>query len=344
MLLVSTSIRNAKFRCIRKSLLLNVIQKPFSSSSSSNPNKKDTTTTSTTTTTSSWIDSNRIPSTIRPYLHLMRADKQVGSMLLLWPCCWGIALATPMYQFPDPIIITKFAVGAVLMRSAGCIINDMWDKDFDKHVERTRLRPLASGQLSMLQASGCLIACLCPSLGILLSMNTKSVLVGLASIPLVIVYPLMKRYTYFPQLVLGLTFNWGVLVGFVEVSSLSLVHALPLYCGGVFWTLVYDTIYGYQDREDDAKLGLKSTSLFIGDRPQSVLGAMSVSMLASIEFAGYTCGLSLPFYAGLGLSGAHLFWQIVSLDITNKINLWQRFTANQHIGALVTASIVAGHF
>lgn len=297
------------------------------------------------TPTRSWIDSNKIPKYIQPYLHLMRVDKQVGTLLLLWPCCWGVALATPLYQLPDPFIMVKFALGAVLMRSAGCIINDMWDKDYDKHVERTRLRPLASGQLNMWQASGALVSCLLPSLGILLSMNTNSVLVGIASVPLVIIYPLMKRYTYFPQLVLGLTFNWGILVGFVEVAgSLSLAHVLPLYVGGVFWTLVYDTIYGYQDREDDAKLGLKSTSLLFGDKPQVVLSALSVSMITTIGLAGYMSGLTTPFYAGLGVVGTHLLWQVSSLDVTDKENLWYRFRSNQHIGALVMLSIAAGHF
>lgn len=337
--MLRSSVLLVRLKCFSSKRSLLCLLKSFSSSPNINSN------TNNITPTKSWIDSDRIPKKMQPYLHLMRADKQVGSMLLLWPCFWGISLATPLHQFPDPIIMMKFAVGAVLMRSAGCIINDMWDKDFDKHVERTRLRPLASGQLSLWQAGGALVTCLVPSLGVLLSMNPTSVWIGLASVPLVVAYPLMKRYTYFPQFVLGLAFNWGVLVGFVEAAgSLSLPHAIPLYVGGVCWTLVYDTIYGYQDREDDAKLGLKSTSLFFGDRPQAVLGALSATTLAAIGLAGYTSALTTPFYAGLGLSGAHLLWQISTLDVRDKANLWRRFSANQHVGALVTASIIAGHF
>ena len=203
---------------------------------------------------SSWINSS--PKSIRPYLKLMRMDKQAGTLMLLWPCAWSIALAAPVGSLPSAILLAKFSIGAVLMRSAGCIINDIWDKDFDKHVERTKDRPLACGELSVPQALGALGLTLTASLAILMSMNHTSIMLGFASMPLVIAYPLMKRYTYFPQLVLGLAFNFGAFIGWTEVTGmLSLMHTLPLYIGGVCWTLVYDTIYGYQDRQDDAKLG-----------------------------------------------------------------------------------------
>ena len=203
---------------------------------------------------SSWINSS--PKSIQPYLRLMRIDKQAGTMMLLWPCAWSIALAAPIGSLPSAILLAKFSIGAVLMRSAGCIINDIWDKDFDKHVERTKNRPLASGELNVPQALGTLGLTLTASLAILMSMNQTSIMLGFASMPLVIAYPLMKRYTYFPQLVLGLAFNFGAFIGWTEVTGmLSLMHTLPLYIGGVCWTLVYDTIYGYQDRQDDAKLG-----------------------------------------------------------------------------------------
>ncbi len=208
---------------------------------------------------SSWIDNDRIPTSVRPYLHLARADKQVGTWLLLWPCFWGISLAAPVETLPDFFLISKFAVGAVLMRSAGCVINDIWDKDFDKHVARTKNRPLASGALSVPQALAFLSAQLTCALGVLVTFNADSILVGLASMPLVVAYPLMKRITYFPQFILGLAFNWGVLLGWTAVtgsaSLTDLLPALPLYAGGVCWTLIYDTLYGYQDRSDDLKLG-----------------------------------------------------------------------------------------
>lgn len=203
---------------------------------------------------SSWID--KTPVRLQPYLHLSRADKQVGTMLLLWPCIWSTALAAPVGEMPDLLLMGKFAVGAVVMRSAGCIINDLWDKDFDKHVERTKTRPLASGEITVPKALGYLGLNLAAGLTVLVSLNTNSILLGFCSMPLVIAYPLMKRITYAPQFVLGLTFNWGALIGWTAVhGSCSWEHVLPLYGAGVCWTLVYDTLYGYQDRKDDKKLG-----------------------------------------------------------------------------------------
>lgn len=222
-------------------------------------------------------------------------DKQVGTMLLLWPCIWSTALAAPLGSLPDPMLLAQFTVGALVMRGAGCTINDLWDKDFDKHVERTKSRPLASGDLTVNQALAFLAGQLTCGLGVLLSLNPESILLALASMPLVVAYPLMKRFTDFPQLVLGLTFNWGALVGWTAaagshtsiagavlaqqsqhcgllevpgqllstaaaaVSSLPpglVEQALPLYGAGVCWTLVYDTLYGYQDRKDDKMIGM----------------------------------------------------------------------------------------
>lgn len=205
----------------------------------------------------SWIDnSSWIPVYAKPYLHLARADKQVGTMLLLWPCCWSVALAAPLGSLPDFLLMFKFGLGAVIMRSAGCIINDIWDREFDKHVERTKNRPLATGALSVYQALAFLGCNLSAGLAVLLSFNFNSILLGFCSMPFVISYPLMKRFTNFPQLLLGLTFNWGALMGWTAVhGSISLVNVLPLYAAGVCWTLVYDTLYAYQDRKDDLKLG-----------------------------------------------------------------------------------------
>lgn len=205
----------------------------------------------------SWIDSELVPVKVRPYLHLSRADKQIGTMLLLWPCAWGIGLAAPVGEFPDMVLLSRFAVGALVMRSAGCVINDLWDKDFDKHVERTKTRPLASGAISVPQALGLLGLQLTAGLAVLVGLNPTSIALGMASMPLVVAYPLMKRFTYWPQFVLGLTFNWGSLLGYTAVtgSMSSLTAALPLYGAGVCWTLIYDTLYGYQDRDDDSKLG-----------------------------------------------------------------------------------------
>lgn len=242
----------------------------------------------------SWIDHKLIPAQCRPYMHLARMDKQVGTMLLMWPCIWSVALATPMGQLPSLIMLSKFALGSFVMRGAGCTINDLWDRDFDKHVERTKSRPLANGDITVPQALGFLCVQLSCGMGVLLSLNAESIVLGMASMPLVVCYPLMKRFTNWPQLVLGLTFNWGALVGWTatrgsDASILSAVmggmavdsswasavealcatavsatsnlppglldHALPLYAAGVCWTLVYDTLYGYQDRKDDKTIG-----------------------------------------------------------------------------------------
>ena len=162
------------------------------------------------TTSTSWIDSKYIHPYAKPYLKLARADKQVGTALLFWPCLWSIEIATPAGNIPDPIIISKFLAGAIIMRSVGCIINDIWDKDFDKHVERTKIRPLASGELTLTEALLFLVGNLSAGLGILTSLDPACLKLGFSIMPLVIIYPLMKRITYFPQLVLGMTFNWFI--------------------------------------------------------------------------------------------------------------------------------------
>jgi len=284
----------------------------------------------------------------KPYLHLARADKQVGTLLLLWPCCWSTALAAPLGSLPDFVLMSKFAVGALVMRGAGCTINDMWDRDFDKHVERTKNRPLASGAVTMPQAAGFLCAQLTCGLGVLLSLDQSCITLGLASMPLVVAYPLMKRFTNWPQFVLGLTFNWGALVGWSAVhGSLSNLPAvIPLYAAGVCWTLVYDTLYGYQDRRDDKKLGLKSTSLHLGDEPQWALTAIASGMLAGLTASGAAVGLSPVYYGGVAGVGAQLLWQIWTADVSgnNPSNLWQRFESNKYLGGAITALIIAGHY
>lgn len=295
----------------------------------------------------SWIDETPwIPKSARPYLHLARVDKQVGTLLLLWPCIWSTALAAPIGCLPDPFIMTQFAVGAFIMRGAGCTINDIWDQKYDRNVERTKARPLASGDLNTRQALGFLTAQLSCGLGLLVTFDYNCIILGFASMPLVIVYPLMKRFTNWPQLVLGLAFNWGALMGWpaVHAGCLGWEHALPLYASGVCWTLVYDTIYGYQDRKDDAKLGLKSTSLHLGDHPQVALTGIASGMVGGLTVAGYSTGLTLPFYIGVGALGGQLMWQIWTADLNDPKNLWRRFNSNKYAGALVTASIVLGHF
>jgi len=360
---------------------------------------------------SSWIDQNFVPEKVRPYLHLARADKQVGTLLLMWPCVWSTCLAAPIGCAPDIWLLAKFAIGSVVMRGAGCTINDLWDKDFDKHVERTKSRPLASGAISVPQALTFLGLQLSCGLGVLVSLNVETVLLGLCSMPFVVCYPLMKRFTNWPQFVLGLTFNWGALVGWsASASSTSnssfastlwhavycnsagttssiddatidavgdnalafgldatgtvhslastvldtvsifpvvediAIHALPLYGAGVCWTLIYDTLYGYQDRKDDAKIGLKSTALYLGDRPQPVLTGLSCVMLSGILMAGHSVHLTTPFYFGAAAMWVHSIWQIWTADVENPQNLWVRFNSNKYSGGLLAAAIIAGHY
>jgi len=221
---------------------------------SNNENKPTPPTVPTT-----WVEHAIIPNKIKPYLYLARVDKPIGTLLLFWPCCWSVALAAPMGALPDFLLMSKFLLGAFVMRGAGCTINDLWDQDFDRQVERTKTRPLASGALNTQQALLFLGMQLSAGLGVLVTFNTTSIVTGMLSMPLVVAYPLMKRFTYWPQFVLGLTFNWGVWVGWTAVhDAVAYSQLAPLYAAGVCWTLVYDTLYGYQDRSDDKKIGKDS--------------------------------------------------------------------------------------
>ena len=283
----------------------------------------------------------------KPYMELARMDKPIGSMLLFWPCCWGVALAAPAGAMPDLALMAQFGVGAFVMRGAGCTINDLWDRDFDKHVERTKNRPLARGAVTVPQALGFLGAQLSAGLAVLVSLpNVENcVMIGMASMPLVVAYPLMKRYTNYPQLVLGLTFNWGVLVGWTAVTGQfpTLQETIPVYVSGVFWTLIYDTLYGYQDRKDDKKLGLKSTSLHLGDKPQLPLTACAAAMMGGFVSTGVALDLGSMYYAGTAVAVSHCLWQIWTADIDDPANLWTRFESNKYTGAVVTAALALGH-
>lgn len=290
-----------------------------------------------------WVD-RHAPASIKPYLKLIRIDRPIGTMLLLWPCWWSIAIAAPHGTVPDLALMATFGIGAVVMRGAGCTINDLWDKDFDAQVARTKSRPLASGTLTPFQAITFLGAQLSVGLAVLLSLNNYSIVLGAASLGVVIVYPLMKRFTYWPQLVLGVAFNWGALLGWAAVKgSLALPVVLPLFAGGIAWTLVYDTIYAHQDKADDAALGLKSTALLFGDgHSPLVLSALSGVFGAAVCAAGYAAGLSSPFYAGVGAAVAHLLWQVNTADWNDRLGLNQRFVSNNVVGALVFGGILAG--
>lgn len=290
---------------------------------------------------SSIVDNS--PTSIKPYLKLIRFDKQIGTWLLYLPCTWSICMAASPGCLPDVRMLALFGTGALLMRSAGCVINDLWDRDIDKQVSRTKSRPLASGELTPLQGLTCLAGLLTSALMILLSFNWYSIILGASSVSLVVLYPLMKRITYWPQAVLGLTMNWGCLLGWSAVQgSCDWSVVLPLYAGGVFWTLIYDTIYAHQDKVDDIKAGVKSTALLFGDRTKPILASFTVVMATSLFVAGHNCAQEWMYYVSLMSVVGHMGWQISSMDISNPDDCASKFKSNKYLGMLLTAGIVLG--
>ncbi|XP_071485878.1 4-hydroxybenzoate polyprenyltransferase, mitochondrial-like [Diadema antillarum] len=246
-------------------------------------------------------------------------------------------------QFPDLYMLGIFGLGALLMRGAGCTINDMWDKDFDKSVERTKVRPIAAGEITRFQALVFLGCQLSAALAILLSFNWYSVALGASSMFLVVSYPLMKRITYWPQAVLGLTFNWGAMLGWSAVQgSCDWSVVLPLYLAGVSWTLVYDTIYGHQDKKDDMILGLKSTSIYMGERTKPWLTGFGVAMICGLVTAGLNADQTLPYYLAVSLVAAQLGSQIWTVDINNPEDCWNKFRSNKRLGLIILAGIITG--
>src|SRR5215469_348452 len=212
---------------------------------------------------SDWVE-RWLPARSRPYARLARLDRPIGTWLLLFPGWWGIALASE--RWPDPMLLLLFAIGAVSMRGAGCTLNDLADRHYDGQVARTRLRPLPSGAVSVRRAIVFLVLQLALGATVLLSLNWPTVLLGCAVLGLIGTYPFMKRITYWPQVFLGLNFNWGALLGWTAVTGALAPPPLLLYVGGVFWTIGYDTIYAHQDKEDDVRIGVKSSAIALGER------------------------------------------------------------------------------
>ncbi|CAL8249101.1 unnamed protein product [Merluccius merluccius] len=287
---------------------------------------------------------NWAPASVQPYLRLMRVDKPIGTWLLYLPCTWSIGLAADPGCLPHLGMLTLFGVGAVLMRGAGCTINDMWDKDFDRKVSRTATRPIAAGDVSQMQALVFLGGQLSLALGVLLCLNYYSIALGAASLSLVVTYPLMKRVTYWPQLVLGLAFNWGALLGWAAVAgSCDWSVCLPLYFSGVMWTLIYDTIYAHQDKEDDVKIGVKSTALMFREQTKPWLMGFTASMMAGLTVAGVNAEQTLPYYLTLSAVAVHLTHQIYTLDINKPEDCWKKFVSNRNLGLLLFLGIIAGN-
>jgi 4-hydroxybenzoate polyprenyltransferase len=281
----------------------------------------------------------RLPPRLRAFAVLARWDRPIGTWLLLIPCWWSTLLA------PGPLrldLIVLFAIGAVAMRGAGCVVNDFWDRELDARVERTRNRPLASGFITPIEAFlFVLLQCLVGLL-VLLQLNLAAIITGFASVPLIVIYPLMKRVTWWPQAFLGITFNWGALVGWVAVTGEIGLPALLLYAAGFFWTLGYDTIYAHQDKVDDALVGVRSSARLLGERTERWLWVFYGVSLALLALAGVAAGLGPLYLLGLVAVAAHFAWQIRTLERDVPANCLARFRSNRDAGLLVAAAILLG--
>ncbi|MBL8671947.1 MAG: 4-hydroxybenzoate octaprenyltransferase [Alphaproteobacteria bacterium] len=288
-----------------------------------------------------WIE--RLPAWMRPYARLARIDRPVGAELLLYPCWWGAALAAARDgRLPDWWHILLFAVGAFVMRAAGCVLNDWADRDFDRQVERTRARPLASGALSVRQAFVFLSLLLLFGLAILLQFNGATIAAGVASLPLVVVYPFMKRITWWPQAFLGLVFSWGALVGWTSWTGALELPALLLYAGGIAWVLGYDTIYAHQDKEDDALVGVRSSALRLGAGTRPWLFGFYGSAVLLWGAAGAAAGAGPLLYAGLAAAATQLAVQAWRVDIDDPRSCLRAFRSNRWTGWIVFAAAIAG--
>ena len=288
-----------------------------------------------------WVD-RYAPSSLRPYLQLARADRPIGGWLLMWPCWWSAALAAIHTGQPYPNLwhLGLFLIGAHVMRGAGCVWNDFLDRKIDAEVERTRSRPLPSGRVSAKAALGFMVALALTGLVVLLQFNAFSIGLGIASLGVVAVYPLMKRITSWPQAVLGLAFGWGALMGWAAAFGRLDLPALLLYAGTILWIIGYDTIYAHQDKEDDALIGMRSTALRFGAQTKPWLIGLYGGAWLLQTLAGSTAGAGPVFLAGMLLALAHLAWQIATLDTENGSNCLARFRSNHGYGALLFAAIL----
>lgn len=289
-----------------------------------------------------WVDAIA-PQSWRPYLRLARADRPIGAWLLLWPCWWSLAMAgiATDAAYPDPWYMALFAIGALVMRAAGCTWNDITDRDYDSQVARTRSRPIPSGQVSVQGAIVFMVGLSLAGLMVLLQFNTFTILLGIASLGLVAIYPFMKRFTYWPQVFLGLAFSWGGFLGWAAVLGELSLSPFLLYAASIAWTVGYDTIYAHQDKEDDALLGLKSTALKFGENTKPWLTLFYGIAFIGIASAGITAGAGTVFCLGLVAAAAHFIWQIATLDVSDGANCLKRFRSNRDFGVIVFAALVA---
>jgi 4-hydroxybenzoate polyprenyltransferase len=290
--------------------------------------------------TGNWVDL-RAPAIARPYLRLARLDRPIGSWLLLMPCWWSAGLAgMAADRLPSLTHIVLFFIGAFAMRGAGCTWNDLVDRDLDGKVERTRSRPIPSGQVTVGQATAFMLAQAFVGLLVLLQFNMFTILTGLASLAVVAVYPFMKRVTYWPQIFLGLAFSWGALMGWPAAFGRLDAAAFVLYAGSIAWVIGYDTIYAHQDREDDLMIGIKSTALLFGKNTPVMLTVFYTLAVVLTGLAGLMAGGGVIFVLGLLAFGAHLAWQIVTVDIDDPAHCLKLFRANRDAGLILFGAML----
>ncbi|MFO0466336.1 MAG: 4-hydroxybenzoate octaprenyltransferase [bacterium] len=283
----------------------------------------------------------RLPQAWRPYALLMRLDRPIGSWLLFLPGLWAFAMVAPDWR-QGLWLTALFGLGAVLMRGAGCVVNDLWDRDLDRQVERTAGRPLASGALRARHALVFLALVLAAALLILLQLNRTAQWLGVASLLPVVLYPLAKRVTDWPQAVLGVIFSWAAPMGYAAVTGGLDLAALALWAAGFFWILGYDTIYAHQDREDDALVGIRSSALRLGDRTRPFLIFCYGLTMGLLALAGWLAGLVPWYLLGLALPGAMLVRQVIRLDIADPALCLRLFKANRDVGLAIAAALLLG--
>ncbi len=284
---------------------------------------------------------------LQNYIELTRIKKPIGIMLLFWPCIWGLTIA---YDFEDSIYIYifyafLFFLGSTLMRSAGCIINDIVDKNFDKKVRRTKTRPIASGKISVIEAFIFSMLLCILAFFVLIQFNLLTIILAIGSMPLAFTYPYMKRFTYWPQLYLGITFNYGLVLGWSSITENVSIIPIIFYLGAIFWTLGYDTIYGYQDLKDDEIIGVKSTSIKFKTNPKKFVGICYFITLSLMCVTGLMMNFKYVFFVFMIMPLLHMFfYQIKNLNVKNNLNCLKIFKSNNILGFIIYINIIIGKF
>ena len=284
---------------------------------------------------------------LKIFVELTRLNKPIGFMLLFWPCLWGLTIA---YDFSSQLknyffYMLLFLSGAILMRSAGCIVNDIVDRKIDKKVERTKNRPIASGKISILNSILCAGVLCIIAFGVLINFNKFTIYMALISMPLAFTYPLMKRYTYWPQLFLGITFNYGLILAWISIDNDISIIPIIFYIGAIFWTLGYDTIYGYQDINDDEIIGVKSTSIKFKNNQKKFISFCYLLFITSLILVGKTMNFNIIYYLLLIVPIFHLFYfQVYKLKVKDGKNCLLKFKSNNFLGLIILTNIFIGKF